>query len=468
MFQLHNAPADTMRLEGLTVTQKQHFPSSSKLDLSVTMTELPDGFEALWTYREDLFEPATIQRLQRAYQQLMSRALAAPDRPLSQFSLLTDEEAEAVARWNDTAVAYPTGVRVDDLFDARAAEHPDAVALIATDGTEVSYAQLYRRANQLAHHLRSLGAGPEKVVAVCVEHSVELFVALLGVMKSGAAYTALDPDHPAERAAHVLADTGAPILVTTGGAAPAGFTGAVVRLADDRDVIAARPTTPPAGRGDADNLAYVIYTSGSTGRAKGVMVPHRSLVNFLLWAADAFGLAKGTGSPMLGSVAFDLSLPNFMLPLVTGKAVTLLPVDEPLPALADLLRGAHRFSALKLTPGQVDILRRQLPPGSVDSVGCFIVAGDVLRPEVVRAWREVAPNARIVNECGPTETTVGCSVHEVRDDLDYSASVPIGHPVGNGTLYVLDECGNAVPPGVPGELHSAATASAAATSAGRR
>jgi amino acid adenylation domain-containing protein len=212
--------------------------------------------------------------------------------------------------------------------------------------------------------------------------------------------------------------------------------------------------TAPAGRGGAQNLIYVAYTSGSTGRSKGVLVPHRGVVNFLAWAAEPFRAAAGSGSPMIGSIAFDLSLPNFLLPLVSGRAVTLLPPAEPLDALAELLRRPGDFSTLKVTPGQLDILRRALPEDSVHAVDTFVVAGDVLRPELAAAWQRIAPQARLINECGPTETVCGCSVYEVGDhDLAGAGSVPVGHPVGNTQLYVLDEFLNPVPPGVPGELY---------------
>jgi amino acid adenylation domain-containing protein len=355
-----------------------------------------------------------------------------------------------------TAHRYPERARVDELFEARVAVDPQAVAVIATDGTRVSYRELDARANQLAHHLRRLGMGPESLVAICVEHSVEMFVAVLGVVKSGAAYVPLDPAHPPALISHILTDTAAGALVAQrrlAGALPDDYQGTVVWIDDDWDRIAECPTGRPSHRGDADNLLYVIYTSGSTGRAKGVMVPHRSVVNFLCWAAPAFGLDQGTGSPMLGSIAFDLSLPNFLLPFVTGRAVTLLPVDEPLRALADLLRGPADFSALKLTPGQLEILRGMLPDGSVRSVRTFVVAGDVLRPHLVAAWRRVAPQARIINECGPTETVVGCCVYETGPDDADTGSVPIGGPVANTQLYVLDEDLNPVPPGTPGELY---------------
>jgi amino acid adenylation domain-containing protein len=460
LFQLHNTPTDSLALDGLDVRQEQRFPDSSKLDLSVTLTEEADGLSALWVYRHELFDPATIERLQGSYFQLLQRALEEPDRPLSRLPLLSDEEYErSVVVWNDTAADYPADARVEELFEDWARRAPERTAVIDVDGAATSYGELDARADQLAHFLQAEGAGPESIVAVCVQHSVDMFVALLGILKSGAAYVALDPTHPADRMAHILAETGARILISQrevveSGILPEGHCASVVRIDDDWHRIAqARPTGAPAERGGAGNLAYVAFTSGSTGRSKGVMVLHRSVVNFLIWAADAFGLRAGTGSPMLGSIAFDLSLPNFLLPFATGQAVTLLPADQPVQALAELLARPLDFSALKLTPGQLDIIRRSLPDGAVDSVGAFIVAGDVFRPQLVAEARKLAPNARFINECGPTETVVGCCVYEVTEADEQREIIPVGHPVANTRLYVLDEFGNPVPPGAAGELY---------------
>lgn len=455
LFQLYNTPAQQLSMDGLTVRQEQRFPRSSKLDMSVTLIEEPAGLAGLWVYRDELFDDATVQRMQRTYATLLRQALAEPDRPLSELSLLSAaEHQQVVEKWNDTAVTYQAQARVEELFEREAAAHPAEVAVVATDGSTVSYEELNARANQLAHHLQGLGVEPESIVAVCVEHSVEMLVALLGVLKAGAAYVALDPTHPADRMSYILADTAAPVLITQlrlSSVLPAGFPGTLLRIDGDWDRISSGPVTNPVGRGGAQNLIYVAYTSGSTGRSKGVMVPHRSVVNFLSWAAEPFRTRAGSGSPMLGSIAFDLSLPNFLLPLVNGRAVTLLPTDQPLDALAELLRRPLGFSTLKLTPGQLDILRRSLPDGSVHSVDTVVVAGDVLRPGLVAAWRRIAPQARIINECGPTETVVGCCVYEVGEEL--TGSVPVGHAVANTQLYVLDEFLNPVPPGVPGELY---------------
>jgi amino acid adenylation domain-containing protein len=459
LFQVHNVPTEDLRMDGLVVRQEQYFPRSAKMDLSVALVAGPEGLTATWAYRTGLFDDATVGRLQQAYLNLLRHGLAEPDQPMSQMPLLSPEEYRRyVVEWNHTVARYPSNTRVDELFERQAALNPGTTAVAAPDGTTISYADLNARANQLAHYLQQGGIGPESVVGLCLEHSAEMFVALLGTIKSGAAYVALDPAHPADRLAYVLSDTAAPVLISQGKLAdliPAGFAGQRLWIDDDWDQIATCPAANPIRRGGAGNLIYVAYTSGSTGRAKGVMVTHRNVINFMHWAVGAFRAEEGSGSPMLGSIAFDLSLPNFLLPFVSGRTVTLLPASEPLAALATLLRQRHDFSTLKLTPGQLDILRRSLPDGSVHSVNTLVVAGDVLRPELVSAWRHIAPGARVINECGPTETVVGCCVYEVPEDLAGQKSVPVGHAVANTQLYVLDEYLNPLPPGVCGELYVA-------------
>jgi amino acid adenylation domain-containing protein len=196
-----------------------------------------------------------------------------------------------------------------------------------------------------------------------------------------------------------------------------------------------------------------MYTSGSTGRPKGVLVPHRGVVNYLWWAIDGYGLEGERGAPLVGSIAFDLSVPNFWLPLIGGKCVTLLPPDRALENLARLLERSLDFSLLKITPAHLDVLRTILKPGAVTSVRTLVVGADEVRPETVAGWLQVAPGMRIINEYGPTETVVGCSVFTIPDPFDPSAPVPIGKPIGNLRMYVLDERLDPLPAGGIGELY---------------
>ncbi|MFV2013560.1 MULTISPECIES: non-ribosomal peptide synthetase [unclassified Micromonospora] len=308
------------------------------------------------------------------------------------------------------------------------------------------------RRDHLHHDIIHQGRTPSYETSL---RQIDRLCGMLGILKAGGAYVPLDADHPADRLAFLLEDTGASIIVTQsalrGSLPPTGAT--VVCLDTDWETISACPAEEFTTPGSAEDLVYVIYTSGSTGRPKGVMISHRGLMNYLVWAVDGYGLQGASGAPMLGSIAFDLSVPNFFLPLLGGKDVTMLPPDPTLAGLAEVLARPGDFSLLKITPGHLDVLRGHLRPDMVHSVRTFVVGADEMRPETAAGWQRIAPGARIINEYGPTETVVGCSVYEMPAADRFTGPVPIGHPIANTTMYVLDERLRPVPIGVTGELY---------------
>jgi amino acid adenylation domain-containing protein/non-ribosomal peptide synthase protein (TIGR01720 family) len=455
LFQLLEQGEEDWRFDQLAAEHADLHNDTGKVDLALFAFDSGDRIELEIDYSTDLFRPETAARFADRMVTVLDRVVADPATPLSDLDILSGRErAEVTTGWNDTAAEYPRAT-LPELFEAAVRRAPDAIAVSDVDGSTVTCAELNARANRLAHHLRGLGVGAESVVGVCVETCVDMFVALFGVLKAGAAYVPLDPEHPADRLAFMLSDTGARVVVTQDAATaavPAEFDGTLVSL-DGTDFPDGLPDDDLVPVADPDNLVYVMYTSGSTGRPKGVMISHAGLVNYLWWAVDGYGLGGASGAPMLGSIAFDLSVPNFFLPLIGGKDVTLLPRDKSLTALTDLLRGPGDYSLLKLTPGHLDVLRGMLP--DTDSVHCvrtFVVGADEVRPETVAAWRKVAPNARIIDEYGPTETVVGCSTYLVDENFDPSVPVSIGRPIANTRMYVLDERLEPVPVGAVGEL----------------
>ncbi len=404
-------------------------------------------------------KPGTVSRpfgllLGDMYRRVLELMAADPEGDCRESCLPAAEWERAVRGSNRTDVAWPEAL-THQLFEAQVRRAPDSVAVIDTDGSTVTYRELNERANQLAWHLRGLGVAAEQFVGICVDHSVEMFAGLLGILKSGAAYLPLDATHPADRVGYMMADAGVRILVVTErtrGALPVGDCH-VVSLDGDLETISAEPVTDPEPCTTPDNLVYAMYTSGSTGRPKGVMISHRGLNNYLLWAVDGYGLKGEHGAPMLGSIAFDLSVPNFFLPLIGGRDVTLLPPDPSLAALGELLRKPDDFSLLKITPGHLDVLRATVSEGErVTSVRTFVVGADEVKPETMAAWQRHAPDSRLINEYGPTETVVGCSIYTIGEDFDPSVPVPIGKPIANIRMYVLDESLNPLPTGVAGEL----------------
>jgi amino acid adenylation domain-containing protein/non-ribosomal peptide synthase protein (TIGR01720 family) len=455
LFQLIERDEESWRFVGLDTRYANLHNDTGKVELALFAFDLGERLELRVEYSTDLFLTETANRFADRVVRVLEQ-IANPDAHLSDVDVLPDRERAIVtAGWNDTAADYPR-VTLSALFEDAVRRAPDAVAVTDLDGGTVSYAELNARANRLAHHLRALGIDAESVVGVCVEHGVDMFAALLGVLKAGAAYVPLDPEHPTDRLAFMLSDTGARVVVTEDAAAsavPAEFDGTLVSLDGDAEQLAGQPSTDPVPVIGPDNLVYVMYTSGSTGRPKGVMISHAGLVNYLWWAIDGYGLDGASGAPMLGSIAFDLSVPNFFLPFIGGNDVTLLPKDKSLSALADLLRGPGDFSLLKLTPGHLDVLRGMLSDSDlIDCVRTFVVGADEVRPETVAAWRKVAPNARIIDEYGPTETVVGCSTYLVDESFDPSVPVSIGRPIANIRMYVLDDRLEPVPIGAVGEL----------------
>ncbi|MFI7136136.1 amino acid adenylation domain-containing protein, partial [Nonomuraea sp. NPDC050153] len=372
-----------------------------------------------------------------------------PDVPLGDVDVLgAGERRRVVEEWNSTAVEG-LDASVVELFEG---QDPGAVAVVA-DGVEVSFGELDERANRLAHVLIGEGVQAESVVGVCLERGVDLVVALLAVWKAGAAYVPVDPRQPVERIAFMLADSRAVVTVTSAEIAeelPAGR--ARMLTLDDaftRMRLAAAPATRPERTLLGGQAAYLIYTSGSTGRPKGVVVTQAGLANYVGWAAGAYRV--GGGAPLHSSMAFDLTVTSVWVPLVSGAAVA-VSVGGGAEGLAEVLAGDAGLGLVKAVPGHLGLLAEMMP----EDVGrTWVVGGEALSGAAVRAWLGRSPESVVVNEYGPTETVVGCCVFEVRAGDEVGESVPIGRPIANCRLYVLDERLRPVPPGVAGELYIA-------------
>ncbi|MEV4615524.1 amino acid adenylation domain-containing protein [Kitasatospora sp. NPDC049258] len=446
-FSLRGAPPEPIALPGLDCELVRTPLAGSPFDLVLDTDVLPDGrLNARLQYATALFDRATAQRLADAFRLLLDAVLADPDRPLHRVGLLTDQDRYAVLEtFNDTAEPLPEQC-LHELFAEQVERTPGAVAVRGADG-ELTYRQLDARANHLAHRLRAHGAGPETLVGVCLRRGPELVVALLAVLKAGAGYLPLAPDHPPLRRGRLLAQAGAELLITDGEPA-AGWTGTVLAVEEGE-----RETAPESGAGP-DNLAYLIYTSGSTGEPKGVMVTHRNVVNYVRWAARTY-LTDGAGTPLYSSVAFDLPVTSLFPALLTGAPVTLTP-DDGTPGLDGLvhLLAQGSFDLLKLTPTHLGPLGRELPEAALRTAAPhLVVGGEQLTGAMLEPWRRHAPDTVAFNEYGPTETTVGCATLALPvRDLD-QGPMGIGTPIDNTTLYVLDAELEPVLPGAVGELY---------------
>lgn len=454
MFVLQNTPDEDPELVGLTGGVIPTTLEIAKFDLTLLLTEMEQGISAFFEYNTALFEAATLERMAHHYLHLLESVVANPDQRLCHIPLLSPAEQELFRTWNATDSPYPHSQSAHQLFAAQAARTPNAVALAYAQQT-LSYQELDERANQLAHHLQALGVGSESLVAVCLERSLEVLVALLGVLKAGGAFVPIDPTYPPERLAFMLEDSGARILLTQQRllARLPAHTAQVVCV-DTAETFATQPTTPPPAEISPNQLAYIIYTSGSTGRPKGAMITQRGLVNYLTWGLQYYQVAAGTGAPLHSSLSFDLTITSLFMPLLAGKTVVMFREDQGGPALATALPAEANYSLLKLTPAHLEVLNQQLAPSVAQNCArVMIVGGEALWGSMVTFWQTHAPQMRIINEYGPTETVVGCCVLEVPPNIAPTASIPIGYPIANTQLYVLDANFWPVPVGVTGELY---------------
>ncbi|MFB4313829.1 amino acid adenylation domain-containing protein [Actinomadura sp. 21ATH] len=454
MFDMRSGPAAAADFPGLRVEPVEAGSGVAKFDLTLLMVDEPGGpLTGHLEYATALFDRATAGRIAGHYRRLLASIAATPDARLSALGVLGDEERAVLLGGPPRP---PSGLGpVHEVFERQAAATPDATAVVA--GAERwTYARLDARADQIAHHLRALGAGPEDRVGVLLDRGPELVACLLGVWKAGAAQVPLDPDHPPGRLALMLDDAGARIVLTESrhAAAVAHLTAVPVDAAGTG--LADRPSAPPAvpAPADPDSLAYIIYTSGSTGRPKGVLVHHRGLANYLGWTLDAYASAGDGGAPVFSSVAFDLGVPDLYAPLLAGRPVRLLPQDLDVAELGRLLAEGAPYAFVKLTPGHLDLLTEQLTPAQARGLaGLVIAAGDAFTTRLARRWRALAgpDGTRLAAEYGPTEITVGNSAH-FPGDAEPGELVSIGSPIPGTTMYVLDEHLRPLPLGVVGEV----------------
>jgi amino acid adenylation domain-containing protein len=436
--------------------------SIAKTDLTLYMRKQPDGtMIGALEYATALFEHTTVERMADHFQHLLASAVADPLVRLDALDFLPDDERRTLERWNHRPAAEVTA-SVPALLAQRAAAVPDTTALIA-DGATATFAEIDQRANKLARRLRSLGVGPESVVGVLLDRSVDLPTGLLAVWKAGAAYLPLDPSFPAERIGRILGDAGAGVVVTVSAycerLAPV-FAGELVRTDDEAafaTLSGAALEHPeqldPQRGGDLDLLAYVIYTSGSTGRPKGVQITHRALANHVRWAVEELARHGTRGGAVFSSVAFDLVVPNVWAPLLAGQPVHLLPQDLDLAELGPRLEAAAPFSFLKLTPGHLEVLAQQIAPERMTGLaGVIVVAGEALPVQLADRWAQALGEGRLINEYGPTEAAVGTCTFPVTAPVA-GERVPIGRPLPGVTMHVLDEAMRPLPVGVAGELY---------------
>nr|6P1J_A Chain A, Txo2 [Eleftheria terrae]6P1J_B Chain B, Txo2 [Eleftheria terrae] len=432
---------------------------SAQFDLSLELQDRGDGTIAgSLTYASALYERETVQR-HAGYLKALLAGMAADDtQPVQRIGILGEAERHRLlVEWNDTAREHPRTVCVHELFEQQVERSPEAVALVY-EGQQLSYRELDRQANRLARQLKALGVGPDERVAVCTERCLEMVVALLAVLKAGGAYVPLDPGYPAERLEYMLADSAPKVLLRQSGQTLEPGAGVAVLALDGE---ASQPwQAQPAQRLSRDDsgvqphhLAYVIYTSGSTGRPKGVMVEHAGVVNRLLWMQRAYGLQPQEAVLQKTPFGFDVSVWEFFWPLAVGaRLVMARPQGQQDPAyLVETIVGQD-IGTLHFVPSMLQAFVDSEGVQRCRGVRRIVCSGEALPGALARRLRQQLPQVELHNLYGPTEATVDVTAWAC-DAAELPDNIPIGRPVDNTTMYVLDAHGQPVPTGVAGEIH---------------
>ncbi|MEH2284582.1 MAG: amino acid adenylation domain-containing protein [Nostoc sp.] len=472
MFSFHDSPMPDLSLPGLDISLHEPISNkSAKFDLDFLVIPRSEqrvqngsktgakGITLVLEYNSDLFDAATIQQMLEQYQNLLEGIVANPEQHLGELPLLTQTQQQLLVEWNQTHREYTAKECIHDLFAAQVERSPDTVA-IQQEGQQLTYRELSDRANQLAHHLQSLGVKPETLVGICVDRSLEMIVGLLGILKAGGAYIPLDPAYPKERLADILEDTQLNILLTQAkfqNKLP-DYAGKTICLDRDWPVIAQHSTANPISDVQLHNLAYIIYTSGSTGKPKGVMIEQRSLFNFVMTATHEYGINASDNILQFASICFDASVEE-IFPCLSVGATLVLRTEEMLHSSDEFWRCCREWqlTVLDLPTAYWHQLAAELTPEDSripESLRMVIIGGEKAQQEKVKHWHSSVAHLshppQLLNSYGPTEATIITTLDRL---TPAATSVSIGRPISNAQVYVLDQYLQSVPIGVPGELH---------------
>jgi amino acid adenylation domain-containing protein len=451
---LQNAPLPDASLAGLTFTPLELATGTAKFDLALTLRETDDGLRGRIEYSTDLFDRDTIGRLETHLRTLIEHAVASPATPLSDLRIVPRPEQDQLATFAAGPVVPERAAHcIPDLFEQQAARTPDACAVVFDTG-HVTYAELDRRANQLAHRLREAGVAGGTRVAISLERSPDLVVAILATLKAGGAWVPIDPAYPAARVEWMLHDCAAPVLLThsaLAGSLPAAAA-IVLQIDTERESLARYPTGAPHRQLQPADLAHVIYTSGSSGRPKGAMNTHGAVCNRLLWMRDTFSFSADDTFLHKSTISFDVAVWEILAPLLSGARVVLaLPGAQTDPAYLMRTIDAHDVTVVQFVPSVLRLFVAALEPGACPTLRHVFSGGEALDVGLQSEFLDSHP-AQLHNLYGPTETAISvCCWTCERGSARHT--VPIGRPIANNRLHVLDPLRRLVPIGVAGELY---------------
>ncbi|MEW6738191.1 MAG: amino acid adenylation domain-containing protein, partial [Acidobacteriota bacterium] len=454
MIVLQNAPMVPLQLPNLTLSTIPVESQVAKFDLSVIVTETETGLSVNWWYSTELFDETTIERMAGHFTTLLATVVENAELQLRELPLLNKaERQQLLVEWNDTFVEYGNKSCIHQLFESQVNSTPDAIAAVF-ENERLTYQQLNSRANQMAHYLNSLDVGPETVVGICLYRSLEMVVAILGVLKAGGAYIPIEPDHPEQRLATIIKSAQIDVLLTNQQILERLPQDNLSSICLDREwpEIACQSSENPSNSINYDNIAYVLFTSGSTGEPKGVMILHSAIANHMLWLQQNFPLTAMDKVLQKTPFSFDASVWEFYAPLLSGACLIMAQPrgHQDSNYLINTIK-EYGVTVIQLVPTLLQMLLATEEFKDCTSLKRVFCGGEVLSLDLVEKF-STCSKATICNLYGPTEATIDASywVYEQNSSL---YTVPIGRPINNTELYILDQNFQPLPIGLPGDLH---------------
>ena len=465
VFVLQNTPeSENFKLGDLELSLEKTIHDTSRFELTYSMYLSENGLEGSIEYCSDLYTEQTIERMTTHFKELLSEIVKAPEQKVGSFRMLSDPEKDKLLNeFNDTAKDYPKDKTVVDFFEEQVKKSPDSIAVVFED-KKLTYKELNERANQLARYLQNKGVKEETLVPICLERSLEMITGILGILKAGAAYVPIDPEYPEDRKRFMLEDTGAAIAVTDdlnnlkiSGTENIEIININTGADSDWQKISKLSKEDLKTKAKPENLAYAIYTSGSTGQPKGAMNEHRGIANRLNWAQDYFNLTAEDTVLQKTTFCFDVSVWELLWPLLAGsRLVFAKPGGEKDTWYLRSVIEKEKVTMLHFVPSMLDLFLNEIEPGECAGLKKVLCSGEALKPSHAESFMKKLPDAELHNLYGPTEAAIDVTYWSLNDNIKEGESIdiiPIGKPVANTSMYILDERNDLVPIGCIGQIH---------------